>query len=33
MSHVSLLQLDVIRAFLKLPDIRHPTSHHYLFKP
>lgn len=31
-DHESLLHLDVIRAFLNLPEIRHPTSHHYLFK-
>jgi hypothetical protein len=31
-DHEALLHLDVVRAFLKLPDIQHPTDHHYLFK-
>jgi hypothetical protein len=30
-DHESLLHLDVLRAFLHLPEIQHPTSHHYLF--
>lgn len=31
-DHESLLHLDVIRAFLHLPEFQHPASHHYLFK-
>ena len=31
-DHESLLHVDVIRAFLNLPEIQHPTNHHYLFK-
>jgi hypothetical protein len=31
-DHESLLHLDVIRAFLALPEIRHLVDHHYLFK-
>lgn len=31
-DHQSLLHLDVIRAFLNLPEFQHPASHHYLFK-
>lgn len=31
-DHESLLHLDVIRAFLNLPEVQHPVSHHYLFK-
>ena len=30
-DHEALLHLDVIRAFLKIPEIQHPTDHHYLF--
>lgn len=33
MDHESLLHLDVVRAFLHLPEIQHPASHRYLFKP
>jgi hypothetical protein len=31
-DHESLPQLDVVRAFLHLPEIQHPASHRYLFK-
>ena len=31
-DHRALLHLDVVRAFLELPEIAHPTDHHYLFK-
>lgn len=31
MDHESLLHLDLLRAFLHLPEIQHPTSHRYLF--
>jgi hypothetical protein len=31
-DHEALLHLDVVRAFLKLPEIQHPTDHRYLFK-
>lgn len=31
-DHESLLHLDVIRAFLQLPEIQHPVDHHYLYK-
>ena len=31
-DHEALLHLDVLRAFLKLPEIQHPTDHRYLFK-
>lgn len=31
-DHESLLHLDVVRAFLHLPEIQHPTSHRYLYK-
>jgi hypothetical protein len=30
-DHESLLHLDVLRAFLQLPEIQHPTDHRYLF--
>ena len=28
----SSLHLDVLRAFLMLPEIKHPASHRFLFK-
>ena len=31
-DHEALLHVDVIRAFLNLPEIRHPTDHRFLFK-
>lgn len=31
-DHASLLHLDIVRSFLKLPEIQHPTDHRYLFK-
>jgi len=31
-DHESLLHLDVIRAFLNLPEIQHPVDHRYLYK-
>src|ERR1700730_16218535 len=31
MDHESLLHLDVVRAFLHLPEIQHPASHRYLY--
>jgi hypothetical protein len=31
-DHESLLHVNVIRAFLDLPEFQHPASHHYLFK-
>jgi hypothetical protein len=30
-DHDSLLHLDVVRAFLRLPEIQHPTDHRYLY--
>lgn len=32
-DHESLLHLDVLRAFLQLPEIQHPTDHRYLYNP
>ena len=29
-DHEALLHLDVVRAFLKIPEIQHPVDHHYL---
>jgi hypothetical protein len=29
-DHESLLHLDVVRAFLNLPEIQHPPEHHYM---
>lgn len=31
-EHESLLHVNVIRAFLDLPEFQHPTSHRYLYK-
>ena len=31
-DHDALLHLDIVRAFLNLPEIQHPTDHRYLFK-
>ena len=31
-DHEALLHLDIVRAFLNLPEIRHPTDHQYLYK-
>ncbi len=31
-EHKALLHLNVIRAFLELPEIQHPTSHRYLYR-
>lgn len=31
-EHEALLHLNVIRAFLELPEFKHPTSHHYLYQ-
>jgi hypothetical protein len=33
LDHESLLHVDVVRAFLHLPEIQHPASHRYLYKP
>jgi hypothetical protein len=30
-DHAALLHIDVVRAFLNLPEIQHPTDHRYLF--
>jgi hypothetical protein len=30
-DHEALLHIDVVRAFLNLPEIQHPTDHRYLF--
>lgn len=30
-DHEALLHLDVVRAFLNLPEIQHPTDHRYLY--
>ena len=30
-DHEALLHLDVLRAFLQLPEIQHPADHRYLF--
>ncbi|GLI95165.1 hypothetical protein [Methylocystis echinoides] len=32
-GHEALLHLNLIRAFLDLPEFQHPTSHFYLYKP
>jgi len=31
-DHAALLHMDVVRSFLRLPDIQHPTDHRYLFE-
>jgi hypothetical protein len=31
-DHEALLHVNVIRAFLDLPEFQHPASHRYLFK-
>lgn len=31
-DHEALLHVNVIRAFLDLPEFQHPASHHYLFE-
>jgi hypothetical protein len=31
-DHEALLHLDIVRAFLNLPEIQHPTDHRYLLK-
>jgi hypothetical protein len=31
-DHEALLHLDVVRAFLHLPEVQHPADHRYLFK-
>jgi len=31
-DHEALLHVNVVRAFLQLPEFQHPTSHHYLYK-
>jgi hypothetical protein len=31
-DHEALLHMDLVRAWLKLPDIPHPASHNYLLK-
>lgn len=31
-DHEALLHVNVIRAFLDLPEFQHPTSHYYLYK-
>ena len=31
-DHEALLHMDLVRAWLKLPDIPHPLSHRYLLK-
>lgn len=31
-DHDALLHVDVIRAFLRLPEIQHPSDHRYLFE-
>jgi hypothetical protein len=30
-DHEARLHLDVVRAFLNLPEVQHPTDHNYLF--
>jgi hypothetical protein len=30
-DHEALLHIDIVRAFLNLPEIQHPTDHRYLF--
>lgn len=30
-DHESMLHLDIVRAFLSLPEIQHPTDHRFLF--
>jgi hypothetical protein len=31
-GHEALLRLNIIRAFLDLPEFQHPTSHFYLYR-
>ena len=31
-DHEALLHMDMVRAWLKLPDLPHPASHNYLLK-
>jgi acyl-coenzyme A thioesterase PaaI-like protein len=31
-DHEAMLHLDVVRVFLMLPEIQHPTDHRYLYK-
>lgn len=31
-DHEALLHLDVLRAFLNVPEIQHPIDHHYLLQ-
>lgn len=31
-DHEARLHLDVVRAFLNLPEVQHPTDHQYLFQ-
>ncbi len=31
-EHEALLHVNVIRAFLDLPEFQHPASHHYLYQ-
>ncbi|GLI95831.1 hypothetical protein [Methylocystis echinoides] len=31
-EHEALLHVNIIRAFLDLPELQHPTSHFYLYK-
>ena len=30
-DHEARLHLDIVRVFLNLPEVQHPTDHHYLF--
>lgn len=30
-DHESMLHLDIVRAFLSLPEVQHPTDHRFLF--
>ena len=30
-DHEALLHIDIVRAFLNLPEVQHPTDHRYLF--
>ena len=31
-EHEAMLRMDVVRSWLKLPEVQHPASHRYLFE-
>jgi hypothetical protein len=32
-DHEAMLRMDVVRAWLKLPEVQHPSSHRYRYEP